>query len=323
MMSSGVFSRWQPAYAERGIPTFPVTADKIPATKGYLQTGLRGSAQLAEKFPQASAFGLACGSRTGIAVLDIDSKDERILADAIDRHGETPVVVRSGSGNHQAWYKHNGEGRQIRPEPDLPIDILGAGFVVAPPSKVTKGIYQFVQGGLDDLDRLPVLRDAPTIAINQDVPIGQGTRNKRLFQHCLREARHCDEFDALLDVARTFNLSCVPPLTDSEVIKTAQSIWKMQIEGRIWAGRHMVVFDSNDVNRLIRNDPDAFQLLSFLRANNGPDSTFMATNTLAETFRWRRKRLANARSRLIAERYFKPVRQAGKGTPALYRWAKG
>jgi hypothetical protein len=52
-----------------------------------------------------------------------------------------------------------GERRQIRPDPDVPIDILGGGYVVAPPSKVAKGDYEFLQGSLDDRDRLPALQN--------------------------------------------------------------------------------------------------------------------------------------------------------------------
>ena len=33
MSKCGIFSAWQPAYAAHGIPTFPVTAEKKPATR--------------------------------------------------------------------------------------------------------------------------------------------------------------------------------------------------------------------------------------------------------------------------------------------------
>jgi hypothetical protein len=92
------FAQWQPKYAAHGIATFPVTADKRPATKGYLRTGLRGSGQLALKFQNASALGFACGPRNKITILDVDTTDERMLADALDRHGSTPLIVRTASG---------------------------------------------------------------------------------------------------------------------------------------------------------------------------------------------------------------------------------
>jgi Bifunctional DNA primase/polymerase, N-terminal len=104
-----------------------------------------------------------CGPRSNITVLDVDSKDERILADAIDRHGKTSIIARSGSGHFQAWYKHNGERRRIRPDRNVPIDILGTnGYVVGPPSQVTHGDYQFIEGSLDDLHNLPALLNVET-----------------------------------------------------------------------------------------------------------------------------------------------------------------
>ena len=56
---SGLFARWQPQYAEHGIPTFPVRFegdDKKPAVKGYLRLGISYSQQLALRFPFDHAF---------------------------------------------------------------------------------------------------------------------------------------------------------------------------------------------------------------------------------------------------------------------------
>ncbi len=315
----GLFPRWQPEYAARNIATFPVRIgadDKRPAVKHYDQIGLPASAQLATKFANDNAFGFMVGKRSKITVLDIDDKGERTLVAALDRHGATPILVRSGSGNHQAWYRHNGEHRLIRPWRGLPIDLLGAGFVVAPPSISTKGQYEFIQGGLDDLERLPVLRN-----LDLEKPEGakQGARNNQLWQHCMRHANHVDGFDTLLDVARTFNDDCEPPMEDSEVMSVAQSAWRITERGDNRFGLHGAWFPLDEVNRMI-DDQDAFFLLAFLRAHQGPDATFMCTNRLGDRFGWHRIRLANARSRLIEMGYFKPVRQAGYRTAALFRW---
>src|SRR5262245_44035931 len=106
MTASGIFAVWQPKYAERSLPTFPVGAGKRPAVRGYLKIGIDYSTQLALKFRAADALGLAVGRRNRITVLDVDTPDERVLADALARHGHTPFVVRSGRGNYQAWYRH-------------------------------------------------------------------------------------------------------------------------------------------------------------------------------------------------------------------------
>lgn len=155
---TGIFAEWQPIYARAGIVTFPVR-EKRPAVKGYLLLGTRVSEQLALKFSNDNAFGFAC-RRNQITVVDVDTPHENVLADALAEHGSTPVIVRSGSGHWQAWYRHNGEGRHVRPDPARPIDILGDGFVVAPPSMGAKGPYQFIRGGLDDVAILPPMSGA-------------------------------------------------------------------------------------------------------------------------------------------------------------------
>jgi hypothetical protein len=160
----------------------------------YNKFGLVGSAKIARRFADAPAIGFMCGRCSGVTVLDVDTIDERVLADAIDRHGHTRIIARSGSGHFQAWYRHAGERRLIRPRRNVPIDILGGGFVVAPPSRVAKGSYQFIQGSLDDLDSLPTLNDAPTIA-PIDTPVDWGrmrdgdARNEALFRMLGRAAR--------------------------------------------------------------------------------------------------------------------------------------
>ena len=73
----------------------------------------------------------------------------------MSRCGRSPFIVRSGSGNWQAWYKNNRRGPSRAPDRSVPVDILGAGYVVAPPSKGAKGTYTIVEGSLADLPDLP------------------------------------------------------------------------------------------------------------------------------------------------------------------------
>src|SRR3974390_3227946 len=92
------FGYWQPIYAERGIATFPVGPNKKPIVSRYNRFGLRASSEIARKYPEAPAIGFLCGSRSGVTVLDVDTTDERVLADALDRHGKTPIIARTASG---------------------------------------------------------------------------------------------------------------------------------------------------------------------------------------------------------------------------------
>jgi hypothetical protein len=155
---SNIFGQWQPNYAAHRIATFPLRGDKVPAIRGYNRVGLPASGQLAAKYPHAGALGFMCGARNKVTVLDADSTDENVLADALSRHGATPLVVRTASGKWHAYYKHNGERRRIRAwGEDCPIDLLGGGVAVAPPSRIARGSYQIFQGSLDDLDRLPLM----------------------------------------------------------------------------------------------------------------------------------------------------------------------
>ena len=152
---TGRFAEWQPRYAERGIATLPVDADrKAPTVKRPERFGIPASTQLIRRFPEANALGFITGQRNNISVLDVDSDDERVLTDALSRHGHTPFIVRTASGKFHAYYRHNGERRRIRPFAGLPIDVIGAGLIIAAPSENQRGTYQIIQGKLDDLDHL-------------------------------------------------------------------------------------------------------------------------------------------------------------------------
>src|SRR5258708_760998 len=192
------------------------------------------------------------------------------------------------------------------------------------PSRVSKGGYEFIQGGLDDLDRLPTIRPPPAPAraagTSETPAIHLGHRNSALWKHCMRQAHHCDDFDALLDVAHTFNENCLPPLEEAEVVKTAKSAWQYTERGQNRFGQHGAFFPIEEVHAML-HDQDAFFLLAFLRANQGPWATFMCANGLAQTFGWPRVRFASARRRLIELGYLRLVRAAARGVPAMYQWA--
>src|SRR5262249_14611205 len=330
---TGIFSRWQPRYAECGIATFPVTAEKTPATKGYLQTGIRGSAQLAQKFQHADAFGFACGRQSKVTLADIDTADEKVLADALSVYGDSPIISRTASGGIHAWYRHNGEGRRIKRPGDLPIDILGGGYAVAPPSQITKGAYQFIRGGLDELDRLkPMVRietptQGPPLKASASALRGMREhdgRNAALFMALGPIARKihqaCGSRDEVLESARKHNAECAQPMEGKEVNRIVDSVWGMTLEGRNIIGIPTAFCLTHE--HLSIEDSDAFKLLAFLRAHQGPHAHFMCTNGLAsrEEFDWDPRRIARARRILIELGYLAPVKQAGRGHAALFRW---
>jgi hypothetical protein len=328
---NGIFEGAQPVYAEHGIATFPVGADKKPAITHYQRVGLRGSGQLVARHAHAIGLGFMSNARNRIAVLDYDDTDERGFADALNRHGDTPIKVKTASGKWHAYYRHNGEQRLIRGLDALPIDVLGSGgFAVAPPSEVPgRGTYQFIEGGLDDLDRLPVMRNLPPhVYGKQDAVIGretiaEGQRNNMLWRQCMREARRVDSFDALLLAARTFNEACSPPLDDGDVVRIARSAWNYDSNGFNRFGQHGSWISGPEYDELLSQDDGlvVVGLLSFLRRHQGPWAEFMCVNEgVAQKLKCPEKRVAAARRRLIELGYIKPTRRAGRGTPALFVW---
>jgi hypothetical protein len=215
------FSEWQPIYAERGITLIPCGPNKVPLVKNPQKFGRDASAEIATKFSDASAFGYYCGRRNGITVLDVDTTDENVLADAMNRHGQSPVIVRTGSGKFHAPYRFNNERRAIRAWESKPIDLLGSGLAIAPPSVVAKGQYQIIQGHLDDLDRLPIMRELENRLYNGVLgprPQRQGEgRNNDLWRRAMREAHYVDDFEQLLDRVETLNQEYADPMQQAEV----------------------------------------------------------------------------------------------------------
>jgi Bifunctional DNA primase/polymerase, N-terminal len=349
----GVFSSAQPAYAERGIATFPLSDKKVPAVRNYQKIGLNASAKLADRFRTANGIGFMTNARSRISVLDVDTTDERVLADAMGRHGSTPAVVRTASGKFHALYRHNGEFRKIRPFGDLPIDLLGVGgLVVATPSRFEKGEYSFIQGSLDDIERLPVMRgldpamyrprsspptlgegasgrvdDAAACALaepSMGAVAHEGTRNKELWSYCMRQLKITDaDIDAIVAAARIRNASYMPPLPDEEVVKAASSAWGYTAQGRNWFGNGTVAVRHDEVDALMHEAPDAFLLLTKLRRHNW-GKTFMVPNAMAATMPgggWGRERFEAARRSLAAAGKIKLLKRAYTGSPALYGWA--
>jgi Bifunctional DNA primase/polymerase, N-terminal len=214
MGGDGIFAKFQPRYAEQNVITFPVSPDKKPAIKNWQSVGLKGSAKLAEKFSEVDSFGFPLGPRSGLTILDVDTKDCSVLLEAQSRYGESPLLVETGGGYH-AYYRYSGERRHIRPwGPDVPIDVLGNGYAVGAPSVAAKGQYKIIHGTLDHLKSLPPLH---VMLDELRMPIPEGKRNQSLFRMNLEQAAHADDFETLMDAMRTRNMDCTIPLTESEL----------------------------------------------------------------------------------------------------------
>jgi hypothetical protein len=337
----GLFTQYQPHYADLGIAVFPCERSgekKKPLVGNYQIMGPRASAELAQKkkFTDADTFGFLAGRRNRVTVLDVDIPDRRVLDDAIARHGEPRLIVETASGKYHGYYRHNRERRSIRAWGDeLPIDLLGGGLIMAPPSLFNDGQYRIIHGTLDDIrnltplhgleDRHYVDRDQQQATRADEgrhsEKVRQGRRNRWLWEQCMRAAHHCDDLDALIDVARTRNEECEPPLDEKEVMTVVQSAWRYTEAGTNRFGQRGAWMPAPEVACMVQ-EPDVLALLAWLRAHEGPDSTFWIANGLHEShFGWDREKFARARRRLIELEYIVQIQKPRQHTPALYRWA--
>jgi len=136
--------------------------------------------------------------------------------------------------------------------------------------------------------------------------VPRGQRNTHLFQELLRTAPHCDDFEALLDVARTRNAFVYEaPLPDAEVVRTASSAWRYECEGRNWVGRApTTVLDREELHLFAghKNGGDALLLWSYLEGQHAKRAAdivvdrkaMAAANLLPEWTEWRYRKAIKA-----------------------------
>lgn len=285
------FADWQPVYADHSIATFPVqiTADrKKPMITNWQRVGMPGSVDLAKKFPDATAFGFLCGKRNKVALVDVDSPDEKVLANAIDLYGETPIIIKTGSGNgYHLPYRFNGEPRRIRPNPETPIDILGeGGYTVAAPSIGLKVPYAIIQGKFDDLGNLPFMRapanantpaqtgplPSPHERTSLVPPLRDGDARNKYLYNALRPLalRSAETEEKLLQMAITINNGFAQPLPLNDVAYTVRSVWKYKLEGRLLvSGCDATALVKQHEARALKHDMRALGLLTHLRTEHG------------------------------------------------------
>jgi hypothetical protein len=220
-----------------------------------------------KRWPHAN-IGIATGGSSGFFVVDIDPDHggEESLMTLVESHGEWPSTVYARTGGGGVHYLFRavpglrndqagklGQGIDIRAE---------GGYIVAPPSIHPSGsLYAWdVDHHPDDcliaeapvwlIERLrerattaPAAAAAASAGTNPRTTeawrrlvaegVGEGSRNKavaRLAGLLLR--RYVDPFVAL-DLIRCWNTQrCRPPLEDAELVRTVNSIARIEFERR-------------------------------------------------------------------------------------------
>jgi hypothetical protein len=295
--------------------------------------GMNASRQLAMKWGDAEGLACMAGSRNKLTVIDIDARGadgERLLADVQREVGDARFIVRTGGGGFHAYYRHNGEGRKIRLDPRRPIDLLGGGQIVLPPSRGSKAHYEIIRGTLDDLTALTPIRVPVTpfaqvgviLDITPQSMQAHSGRNNALFDTLRKEARQLPQtLEAFIDRARQVNESFGEPMIDTRVVNTARSVFRYVETGQLRTGDHGAWFKRDQAQSLAK-DPFLFALIGWLRAENGPDAEFMVADGLASPkyLDWPRERLQGARRRAIESGLIVQIRKPMRNVAALYRW---
>jgi hypothetical protein len=331
---AGIFAAAQPKYAALGIATFPFDATgatKRPLVSHYNRMGLRASQQMALRFPDAPGLAAMAGARNRFTVIDIDERGaagERLLADVQRQFGNSRFVVRTGGGGFHAYFRHAGEARKIRPDPRKPIDLIGGGPIVLPPTRGAKGSYEIIHGRIEDLAVLDPMRAKSGALPDSFDPrsIRVGERDDKFWRYIKRHANQAASYEALLDHAREVNEMMQIPLTDAEVIAKCKHWWRKTERGENrWGIGQFTTVDHALIDDMMMHDPDSFTLLIFLRRHHWGREFALSNETrhllplggsrLGQVG-WDRERFSGARTRLIARKHLIVVHQATRQPPS-------
>ena len=317
-----VFVNHMDDYLAAGLSPFPVlTSRKRPAVRGWQQATPRKTEAWRRSFPDADGIGILMGRASGITEVDIDAPGDAYIALAMETFGPSPIVIQTASGKSKIWYRHNGESRHIRPFAGMPIDLLGGGFSIAPPSRRDDlgTEYRFVQGGLWDLNRLPKMR-SDVLPMSEVTGVRRGERNNAVFMFAMNEARHCDDVETLIDATASWATAIAEPLPKREVEDAARSAWKYQIAGRNFVGKKRPQICEDDrAQDELRDCPDAYFLLKlFQRFHSGRGSFAIAARAMSKAGLppWHFTKIERARDVLVERGFLAVVRRNRQGGAA-------
>jgi hypothetical protein len=180
-----------------------------------------------DMWPSANV-GIACGSISGIVVVDIDPRNGGVehINELLKEHGKLPqtTISATGGGGWHYVYAHSGERKGILCEG---VDLVSdGGYIVAPPSLHLNGSYAWLYE-VEDLPSLPAwVRDtnnsrrAPGANITIEVgdPLPKGSRNVTFIRIAGAMRRWGLGLDAIYAALTLHNEEvCDPPMSDQEV----------------------------------------------------------------------------------------------------------
>jgi len=235
---------------------------KAPLLRAWAGSGVPLARILA---PMHRTGSTAYGVRLdGLAVIDCDSDDSKLVAQMEARFGQSPVQIKTPRGRH-LYYRAAGVAPNLRSE-GLPVDIkTGArSYVVGPLSlRPDGGFYDPVKGLLGK-DALPLIRSAPN---HMPAPILTGHRHVELVKEAVRMVELVDSAEELqANLAGIRDDWCADPATmpDSELRDIAGWTWKCRLENRIYQGRNSSFPIQRQALDALRGQANAFDAIALL-----------------------------------------------------------
>ncbi|MHC5184550.1 MAG: phage/plasmid primase, P4 family, partial [Planctomycetota bacterium] len=248
------------AYAEKGWAVLPVhtiiegrctcgkadcsSAGKHPATPRGVKDATTDADQIQQWFANGRVLniGIAAGAASGLAVLDIDPKDNGDESIKKYRVPDTLEVITGSGGKHYYFTDPEGQTGNSVGKLGRGIDVRGNnGYVVAPPSLHSSGQeYRWrIDPNARELAPVPSWLNASgsrqevvgNRQQNDDGPIAEGKRNETLCSIAGSMRRQgCDAdtiYAALIDINKR---RCQPPVEFDELRKIAQSVARYATE---------------------------------------------------------------------------------------------
>jgi RecA-family ATPase len=311
-------------YLEKGFPVIPLRGKKPLIKWERYQHELPTHEDITKwwsEFPNANV-GIVTGAISKLVVVDMDGPEGEAWVD--NNMPRTSVYQKTGKGKHAIYkypgYKVSNSVKEIHPEVDIKGD---GGYIVAEPSVHENGTkYQWIciEGfnGFDDLEvyQPPQAQTCPApdsfsntgagVRLNKDLsnaipwglenfPCPMGNRNKTLAQLVGGWLNQNPDYWDALAKAKTWNdAQCQPPLGESELTRTVQSIYRRHVTNnptppQVQAEQEIFSFANLDLHsinaaRFIENSPQPITWtlkdslpqgsLGFVVANGGVGKSF-------------------------------------------------
>lgn len=214
-------------YWKLGFSVIPVAfKDKKPLVNWQkYQTGRATKEQVEGWFKNPEInVGVVTGAISGVVVVDVDTTEK------IDKPLPPTATTRTGRGGWHYFYKHPGKSVKTVAGIIPGVDIRGdGGYVVMPPSIHPNGNkYEWAIPLADSISELPLwVIEAPT-----SEKVFQGTRNStatKVIGKLLGGKLDDKLYPITWEAAKKWNQeNCVPPLPESELRTTFDSIYRRE-----------------------------------------------------------------------------------------------